>query len=401
MSIIRPGRRSLARVALALLTLTLAPALPASAGVGNSGSHASGTVGTYALTDTRHVPGAWAAYDAVTMRIRTLTAFAPSLFAAGPGNQRVGAQARLQLLAPHASGWATVATSAEVKGTATEAAAPALPAHTFSAMATGSYRVQWHLSWYAADGTTPTGTANLMVTWYGQRIGRKIEAGVHQGSQLGSIAGIPAVQVKHGSRRVKTVALTFDFGGRIGDAHAIVRWLIDHGVPATIFAVGTTAITPGGTHALALAATQPDLFRVGNHSLTHPDFTELDATQIARQLKGADADIEPITGQSTRPFFRPPYGRRTDATLAAVGKAGWSLCVSWDTTTDDYLPISQGGPTPDELVAEVLDKVRPGSIVIMHLGGYSTYAALPRIVSGLRSRGLSPVSLSSLLRLDP
>src|SRR5262249_39858319 len=156
-------------------------------------------------------------------------------------------------------------------------------------------------------------------------------------------------------------------GGRVGDAHAIVHWLIDHGTPATIFAVGTTAITSGGTRALSLAATRPDLFWVGNHSETHPDFTELNATQIAHQLKGADADIEPIPGRSTRPLFRPPYGRRTDATLAAVGKAGWSLCVSWDTATTDYLPISQGGPTRDQLVAQVLDRVRPGSIVIMHL----------------------------------
>ena len=72
----------------------------------------------------------------------------------------------------------------------------------------------------------------------------------------------------------------------------------------------------------------------------------------------------------------------------------------WDTTTADYLPVSDGGPTVSELVHDVLSQVRPGSIVIMHLGGYSTYKALPAIVNGLRAKGLEPVTLTSLLRFN-
>jgi hypothetical protein len=35
--------------------------------------------------------------------------------------------------------------------------------------------------------------------------------------------------------------------------------------------------------------------------------------------------------------------------------------------------------------------------VLMHLGGWHTLEALPGIVSGLRARGLEPVTLSELL----
>ena len=73
--------------------------------------------------------------------------------------------------------------------------------------------------------------------------------------------------------------------------------------------------------------------------------------------------------------------------------------MRWDVTTNDYIPRSLGGPTPAELVAEVLSKAHGGSIVVLHLNGPSTLAALPGIVSGLRAKGLEPVTLQRLLRL--
>ncbi len=45
----------------------------------------------------------------------------------------------------------------------------------------------------------------------------------------------------------------------------------------------------------------------------------------------------------------------------------------------------------------MLTNAKGGSIVLMHLGGYETYAALPRIVDGLRSRGFNLVNLDQLL----
>jgi len=208
----------------------------------------------------------------------------------------------------------------------------------------------------------------------------------------------PSLLVRHGSRRDPVIALTFDFGGRAGDAKSIVRWLTTHAVPATIFIVGTTASDTGaGRRVMALAAQRPDLFLVGNHSWNHPNYTKLTSAQIGRDLAKAEAAIAPLSGHTTKPWFRAPYGLSNNAVLAAVGAAGWSRTVTWDVGTDDWIAPSRGGPSPGKLVREVLDQAQNGSIAVMHLNGYSTRAALPAIVAGLRAEGLTPVTLNTLL----
>jgi peptidoglycan/xylan/chitin deacetylase (PgdA/CDA1 family) len=71
----------------------------------------------------------------------------------------------------------------------------------------------------------------------------------------------------------------------------------------------------------------------------------------------------------------------------------------WDVDTIDWRPIKNDppGPTADQIVTKVLDRVQGGTIVLMHLGGYETFEALPRIVDGLRAGGFDLVTLDELL----
>jgi peptidoglycan/xylan/chitin deacetylase (PgdA/CDA1 family) len=194
------------------------------------------------------------------------------------------------------------------------------------------------------------------------------------------------------------MALTFDMGGRLDPALQIVDWLIASDVRATIFPTGETASgTATGRDVLARIAAHPDLFDVGNHSWDHPDFATLTAAQMTAQLTRTEAAVEPIVGRTTKPFFRPPYGSQDAAVRTAVGRAGWSYTVMWDVDTIDWKSTSDGGPTADDIAAKVASRVRGGSIVLLHLGGYHTLEALPEIVATLRSRGLEPVTLSELL----
>ncbi|HEX6989732.1 MAG TPA: polysaccharide deacetylase, partial [Bacillota bacterium] len=55
-------------------------------------------------------------------------------------------------------------------------------------------------------------------------------------------------------------------------------------------------------------------------------------------------------------------------------------------------------PDRGTLLARVLDRAGPGSLVLMHPRAV-TVDALPDLVRGLRSRGLEPVPLGTLL--DP
>jgi len=211
-------------------------------------------------------------------------------------------------------------------------------------------------------------------------------------------SGAPAAIVSYGPRGTTKVALTFDMGGRLDPAVQIVQWLADHGVHATLFPTGSSGTTTAlGRQALQLAATRPDLFDIGNHSWDHPDFTGLTATQMADQLRRTESAVVNLIGQSTKPWFRPPYGAWTYAVRVGVGAAGWSRLVMWDIDTLDWKPESDGGPTAGDIVTKVVSQAKGGSIVLMHLGGYNTLDALPGILSGLQGKGLQPVTLAEML----
>ena len=192
-------------------------------------------------------------------------------------------------------------------------------------------------------------------------------------------------------------------GGRVGDALSIMDWLVDHRVHASVFMTGAMAANPNtdaGRQVLGIIDAHSGQFTLGNHSYTHRDFRTLTAAEIRDELRRTEAAIAPYCGQALPPFFRPPNGGWDADVLASVGAAGYRDTITWDIDTIDWRPTSARptpGPTADQIVSKVLANARGGSIVLMHLGGYNTYAALPRVVDGLRARGFDLVTLDELL----
>lgn len=181
-----------------------------------------------------------------------------------------------------------------------------------------------------------------------------------------------------------------------------MTWLVEHEVPATIFMTGAMADnmnTAAGRTVLGMVDAHPDLFDLGNHSYSHPDFRTLDAKAMRAEIASAEAAIARVAVTTPRPLFRPPYGGVNDAVRAAVGSAGYSRTILWDVDTIDWRRVADGGPTATEISAKVLGNAQGGSIVLMHLGGYHTLQALPAVVDGLRAAGLEPVTLERLLGL--
>jgi peptidoglycan/xylan/chitin deacetylase (PgdA/CDA1 family) len=211
--------------------------------------------------------------------------------------------------------------------------------------------------------------------------------------------GAGAIVVSHGSRDSNKVALTFDMGGRLDPALDIMAWLTEHNVHATIFPTGKSGTETGiGRQAVQQAAARPDLFELANHSWDHPAFTDLDAAGIADQLSRTEAAIGAVSGMTTKPWFRPPFGAWNERVRTQVGAAGWAYLAMWDIDTIDWRPTSEGGPTAADIEAKVVSRADGGSIVLMHLGGWHTLDALPGMLAGLETRGLRPVTLSEMLR---
>ena len=195
----------------------------------------------------------------------------------------------------------------------------------------------------------------------------------------------------------KIVALTFDAGANADGVSSILATLASQHVHATFFLTGTfTKAFPDQARAIVAAGE-----RVGDHSVTHPYFTKLTDAQMRSQVLGAEQEIVSVTGADPWPWFRFPYGDRNAHTISVVNSAGF-VPVRWTVDTLGWEGTS-GGITVQTVVNRVLANARPGEIVLMHCGSNPTdhstldADALPAVISDLRARGYSFVTLDAML----
>jgi peptidoglycan/xylan/chitin deacetylase (PgdA/CDA1 family) len=166
-----------------------------------------------------------------------------------------------------------------------------------------------------------------------------------------------------------------------------VRTLRRFGVPATFFVVGY------------LAERYPDVvrlirdggFEIGNHSMHHPmdrPFGSMHPRQIREQIEWCDAVLTGMGIDAS--LFRPPGGSWSPEMVAIASETA-ERTVLWSVDSEDFRPQK-----PRLLAARVVRAAKPGSIILMHDGGgnrAATVRALPRIINGLRRKGLEIVPL--------
>lgn len=169
-------------------------------------------------------------------------------------------------------------------------------------------------------------------------------------------------------------ALTFDDGPDGAVTPRILDVLKSHNVRATFFCIGQRAIE------------NPDVAKrivsegheIGNHTFSHGWWSNLLlARALAMEMSHAQEAIASTTGIAPR-YFRPPMGLTNPHTRRALGEVGLGL-VGWDVRSFDR------GAEPDAVIDRVVDRVRPGSIVLLHDGGVDADSAV-EVVSGIISR---------------
>ncbi len=194
----------------------------------------------------------------------------------------------------------------------------------------------------------------------------------------------------------KVVALTFDAGANAAGLPSIESTLRARNIRASFFLTGTWVHDfPAQANLIV-----QDGYVAGNHSMTHPYFTQLTDAQVTAQVQDAQQAILRANGAEARPLFRFPYGDVNSRVLADVNGLGY-VAVRWTVDSLGWEGTS-GGQTVQTVTDRVLAAAQPGEIVLMHLGSNPDdgttldAAALPAIISGLAARGYSFVTLQAL-----
>lgn len=197
------------------------------------------------------------------------------------------------------------------------------------------------------------------------------------------VASVPSTQ--------RRVALTFDDGPVPGPAGELLASLAEAGAHATFFITGAElARHPEIGRALIQSGHE-----LGNHTWSHARMLFRSEAFIRDEIERTDAVIAKA-GQQPPILFRPPYGKKLWALpryLAAHGRTS----VTWDVEPDSNADVAQ---SPERIVASAMARVRPGSIILLHVWYPSrrpSLAAVAPLLAALHRKGYTVVTVSALL----
>lgn len=128
-----------------------------------------------------------------------------------------------------------------------------------------------------------------------------------------------------------------------------------------------------------------------NHTYDHKDLTTLAPAQIGEDLERNEAWIDKTFHTSTRPYYRPPFGRHNPAVGEAAAAVGYNVTTLWNGSYSDSTVI-----TPDFLMSQARKYLQPGTIMIGHANHPAVLGLFGQIVDLIKSRNLHPVTMDEM-----
>jgi peptidoglycan/xylan/chitin deacetylase (PgdA/CDA1 family) len=190
------------------------------------------------------------------------------------------------------------------------------------------------------------------------------------------------------------VALTFDDGPDPEITPAVLDILAEYQARATFFVIGRYL----DKHRALGERMHREGHELGNHSWQHSYFQNFYATAgHGEQIDRCAQLIKSITHSKQEPLYRPPIGLKSPPMARAAHKRNLKV-VAWSIHSRDTIARD-----PHAMARGVVDRSRPGDIVLLHDGHDREQRhrplivqALPLLLQGLRERGLSSVTVSEV-----
>jgi peptidoglycan/xylan/chitin deacetylase (PgdA/CDA1 family) len=205
------------------------------------------------------------------------------------------------------------------------------------------------------------------------------------GTQWGPVGNVRTCQ--------PLVALTFDDGPDPRWTPQILDILAEHNARASFFILVQNARrfpelvqrVVGEGHEVCL------------HGIDHQRLTGGSRRSTRLLLDAAASELAAISGAPVE-FFRPPYGAQTVSTFLGERDAGLET-VMWDVDSFDWRGLGE-----QEVSCGVIDRARPGSIVLLHDTladdpecSFDRARSVRLIMDGLQRRSLRSATLSTLM----
>jgi peptidoglycan-N-acetylglucosamine deacetylase len=190
----------------------------------------------------------------------------------------------------------------------------------------------------------------------------------------------------------KVVALTYDDGPYPPYTNQLLDIFDRYQVKATFFEIGRNIEKHPEIVPMIMARGD----ELANHSYAHKDMMFKPREYLLSEIEKTDKLLQELGVKQDSISFRPPWGRRFVVLSYLLSQMQKKL-IMWDVDSQDYEPTL----TAEDIANRVIDRVRSGSIVVMHDGGgdrSKTVAATDIIVKTLQSKGYAFKTVSELLK---
>lgn len=188
----------------------------------------------------------------------------------------------------------------------------------------------------------------------------------------------------------KIVALTVDDGPDRVTTPSILDLLRKHKSRATFFLISSRV---AGNDSLVMRALSEGQ-EIGNHMSRNEASIRLSSAEFERSLLEADTILRRFTSPR---WLRPGSGWYNANMIATMQRHDYRCALGSVYSFDPQLPVTR------YVVGTILRHVRPGSIIVLHDGGYkgrNTIRVLSRLLPELARRGFSVVTLSELMSVS-